>query len=150
VAHIDEFFPSRWLKPSDLGGKDVSVGIQRVTAEEFENEGKTERKPVVYFNGAEKGLILNKTNAATITQAYGSDYTSWPGNRITLHTAMIDAWGETREAIRVRITDEDKHQKRNSPVKQIETATTKSSAHEEGATELPGETEAGDGEDLPF
>ena len=66
MAHIDEFFPSRWLKPSDLGGKDVSVGIQRVTAEEFENEGKTERKPVVYFNGAEKGLILNKTNAATM------------------------------------------------------------------------------------
>lgn len=107
MAHIDDFFPSRFLKASDLQGRDIKVFIDHVEAEDFENDGKTERKPVVFFQGKEKGIVLNKTNAGAIAQAYGYDYTSWRGSQITLYTAMVDAWGETKEAIRVRVTAEN-------------------------------------------
>ena len=107
MAHIDEFFPSKYLKASDLQGRDVRVTIASLNPEQFENDGKTETKLVVYFLNKEKGVVLNKTNAGTISTAYGYDYTTWPGNQITLYMAMVDAWGETREAIRVRVTAEN-------------------------------------------
>ena len=107
MPHIDEFFPSKYLKASDLQGRDIKVTVASLSPEQFENEGKTETKLVVYFQGKEKGVVLNKTNAATIATAYGFDYTQWPGNQITLYVAMVDAWGETREAIRVRVTAEN-------------------------------------------
>jgi len=107
MPHIDEFFPSKYLKASDLQGRDVRVTIASLNPEQFENDGKTETKLVCYFAKKEKGVVLNKTNAATIATAYGYDYTQWPGNQITLYMAMVDAWGETREAIRVRVTAEN-------------------------------------------
>ena len=107
MPHIDEFFPSKYLKASDLQGRDVRVTIASLNPEQFENDGKTETKLVCYFAKKEKGVVLNKTNAATIATAYGYDYTQWPGNQITLYVAMVDAWGETREAIRVRVTAEN-------------------------------------------
>ena len=107
MAHIDDFFPSKYLKASDLQGRDVKVTIQSLIPEQFENDGKTDTKLVVYFVGKEKGVVLNKTNAGTIAAAYGYDYTTWSGNQITLYTAMVDAWGETKEAIRIRVTAEN-------------------------------------------
>lgn len=107
MAHIDQFFPSKYLKASDLDGRDVKVFIDRVVGEEFDRDDKTESKPVVYFIAKEKGVVLNKTNATVIASSYGGDFTKWHGCQVTLYTAMVDAFGETREAIRVRVTAEN-------------------------------------------
>ena len=101
MANINDAFPSQYLKASDLQGQQPIVTIDRV---EFEAVGRQkEMKPVVYFIGKEKGVVLNKTNAKTISNLVGSFETDeWHGFRVRLYSANVEFQGETVESIRVK------------------------------------------------
>jgi hypothetical protein len=55
----------------------------------------------LYFQGKEKGLILNKTNS--ISAVYGDDTEDWRGGEIVLFHTMVDFQGTTMAAIRCRV-----------------------------------------------
>ena len=97
---INAAFPSKWIKASDLQGQDVVVTMGHVQVEEVGDD----KKPVLYFAGKEKGMVLNKTNANTIGALYGDETAAWQGNRITLFPTQTDFGGEQKPCIRVRIT----------------------------------------------
>ncbi len=100
MTHLDDLYPSKFIKAGDLKGQDVNLTITSQTVEEV---GKTaEKKPVLYFKGTDKGLILNRTNANTIGKAYGQDTSAWKNKRITLFGAETDFGGETVACIRIR------------------------------------------------
>lgn len=101
MANINDAFPSNYLKASDLAGQQPIVTIDRV---EFEPVGREkEMKPIVYFAGKDKGIVLNKTNAKNITNLVGSpDTDDWAGFRIKLYATNVEFNGETVEAIRVK------------------------------------------------
>lgn len=80
--HIDAAFPSKYLKGVDLNGKTVRVTIDRV---EIEEVGDGDRKPVMYFQGKDKGLALNRINADTISSAYGHETDDWTGKAVELY-----------------------------------------------------------------
>jgi hypothetical protein len=61
-----------------------------------------DNRPVLFFLGKEKGVVLNKTNANNIALAYGDDTEDWQGKEIVLFPAMVDYQGKTVESIRVR------------------------------------------------
>lgn len=95
-----DVFPSKWLSAADLGDKEPTVTIDRVLMEEI---SKGERKPVIYFRGATKGLVCNKTNwnrIAYITKAEDSD--EWGGKTVTLYVELVDMQGQMKPAIRVK------------------------------------------------
>lgn len=94
---LDDLYPSKWLKASDLQGRQVVCTIQRVTVEDL-GDGS---KPVVYFTGKEKGLVLNRTNADTIAAALGDDTDRWPGGKVTLFSAKVSFKGTMTDAIRL-------------------------------------------------
>lgn len=96
--NINEAFPSKYLKASDLQGGTPTVTIDRV---EMETMGD-DRKMVVYFRGKEKGLVTNKTNANNIAAIHGDDTDDWIGQQIMLVEAMVDFQGKSVPAIRVR------------------------------------------------
>lgn len=96
---VNAMFPSNFLKASDLQGQEVSVTISRINYEKM-SDGSD--KPVVYFMGKEKGLVLNKTNATTIADMYGNDTDAWTNAQITLGTIWTDFQGKQVQAIRVR------------------------------------------------
>lgn len=103
MTNVNTFFPSRWLEAADIGDADQVATIQRVDVEELQNrDGKRDRRPVLYFQGIEKGLILNRTNANQIAFMYGEEVEGWAGKTITLGTAWVEAFGEQKLAIRVR------------------------------------------------
>ena len=99
--NIDSAFPSNYLKASDLGDSQPVVTIDRG---EIEGIGRNkEMKPVLYFRGKEKGVVLNKTNANKIAQLLGSrDTDSWRGAQIRLYATETEFGGETVECIRVK------------------------------------------------
>jgi hypothetical protein len=101
VANINDAFPSNYLKASDLAGQQPTVTIDRV---EFEAVGREkEMKPVIYFAGKDKGMVLNKTNAKNIAGLIGSFETGdWSGTRIRLYATHVEFNGETVETIRVK------------------------------------------------
>jgi len=106
---MSEEFPSKYLKAADLNGREVRVTMSNVEREKIGDD----TKPVVYFKGKEKGVVLNKTNANTIVDAYGDDSEDWYDQPLILFSVMVDFQGKVQPAIRCRIpTARD-----NKPVK---------------------------------
>lgn len=95
-------FDRKYVGAWDLEGKEVTVRIVRVTAEILKNKSGENKKPVVYFEGTDKGFALNKTNSATIAAMYGNRTEDWIGKLITLYSAPVSFGNTTTDAIRVR------------------------------------------------
>jgi hypothetical protein len=106
MPDINDFYPSNYLRAADLGGKEVDVTIDRVTSEEFEQDGQKRAKPVVHFrNNGIKPMVTNKTNALLIATACGSqDYSTWSGKQVRLYADLVNFRGKVSEAIRVKRT----------------------------------------------
>ena len=99
--NIDSAFPSNYLKASDLGDKQPIVTIDRIEVEPIGRD--KEIKPVLYFQGKEKGLVLNKTNAKKIAEITGSkDTDDWAGCQVKIYATETEFAGETVECIRVK------------------------------------------------
>jgi arabinogalactan endo-1,4-beta-galactosidase len=96
---MSEEFPSRYLKATDLQGREVRDVMQNVERETLGDD----TKPAVYFKGKEKGLFLNKTNANTISNAYGDDTEDWFDQPLILFSVMVDYQGKVGPAIRCRV-----------------------------------------------
>jgi len=97
--------PGRYLSGDDLDDE-VIVTIDRVVMESFRDpRTRVEtRKPVMYFQRAKRGLIVNRTNWRTVADLYGDESDNWTGKRIVLAPAMVDAYGKQTKAVRVRST----------------------------------------------
>lgn len=96
---MSEAFPSKFISAPDLKGHTPTVIISQVVMDDI---GDTQQKPVMYFQGAKKGMVLNKTNANAIAAMYGDDTDGWIGKPIMLITAWVEFKGDTVQAIRVR------------------------------------------------
>lgn len=109
---ISEEFPSKYLKAADLQGREVRVTIGNVEREKMGDD----TKPVVYFKGKEKGVVLNKTNSNVIADAYGDDTDDWFGQDVILLSVMTDYAGKATPAIRVRIPTARDSKPRPDPI----------------------------------
>jgi len=99
--NVFECFPSRWIKSADLGGNEHDLVIDRVDLERLDERTV---KPVVFFVGHHKGLMLNRTNAGTIADLYSPDTDEWHGKTITIFPTTTDYRGVSVDCIRVRRT----------------------------------------------
>lgn len=102
--NIDNYFSSgNSLKASDIAqGTQVRAVIERCEEVMFKgDDGKDQPKLRLAFQGQEKGLILNKTNAMSIAHQYGSDTDQWIGKEILLYSTKVDFGGSMVDAIRI-------------------------------------------------
>ena len=84
MPHWKSMMDRDFIFAFDLNGKDVTVTIARVEAGQLTGSGgRKAKKPIVYFEGKEKGLALNATNAKTIAALYGNYTEKWVGESIT-------------------------------------------------------------------
>lgn len=85
-------------------GKDLTVTIDFVRRENVTgNNGRNEQCMVAHFKGDIKPMILNRTNAKTITKVLGSPYIEdWSGHAITLYADTTRFGGDIVECLRVR------------------------------------------------
>ena len=100
--NINNAFPSKWLRSGDLADRHHEVMIREF---QIEDVSKTERKPVIYFEGKQKGLVLNRTNSDTITQAFGPETDNWLGKVLVIYSAQTTYMGKTTDGVRVRIPE---------------------------------------------
>lgn len=96
---ISEEFPSAYLKSSDLGGREIRVTMGRVEREEI----GTDKKLVLYFKGKDKGMVLNKTNANAIGDAYGDDTDDWYDQPLILFSIRTEYQGKPVDGLRCRV-----------------------------------------------
>ena len=103
VPHYKSMYDRDYIYAFDLMGRDVVVTIAKVVAGELTAAGgRKSKKPVVYFEGKDKGLALNKTNGKTIASLFGTDTDQWIGKKIAIYPTETSMGGETVECIRVR------------------------------------------------
>lgn len=111
MPNINEFFPSKYLQTSDFYevdpyGKVIKdlqpiVTIESVTYEAVGQE--RDKRGVLYFKGKDKGFILNRTNANTITQLFRSGNTDdWIGQSIQLYGTTTPYGAKVVPCLRVK------------------------------------------------
>ena len=96
--NVNDTFPSNYLKAADLQNREISVTISHV---EMQTIG-TDHKPILFFMGKQKGVVLNKTNAMNIASAYGPEMDLWQGKPVILFSVWTDFQGKSVQAIRIR------------------------------------------------
>jgi len=103
-VNINNAFPSKWLKSADIPeDADLVLTVNRVEIVEVGQGEDAEQKPVIYFDETEKGLVLNKTNAGTISKLHSPETDNWPGKKLALFATEVDFGGKQTLAIRVRL-----------------------------------------------
>jgi len=96
-----DMFPSKYLKSSDVKDRPLTATISYV-AVELVGQGKDqERKPVLYFEGTVKPMVLNKTNAITLDNAFG-DSEEWAGHKVRIGCVETTYNGRAIDGIRVK------------------------------------------------
>ena len=95
---IMQSFPSSYLRAGDLQGKTYKLVMKEVIMEDIGGD----HKAVLYFQGADKGVVMNKTNASAISDAYGSDTDAWNGKEVEIFSAKVQFKGQTVDGIRMR------------------------------------------------
>ena len=101
---IMKFFPSKYLRGVDLNGRIFNLAIDRVELHNIRNNktNQTEKKPVLFFRGAGKGLIVSAPVARQIATLHGSETDNWPGKRVALFAEDVEAFGKTHRVVRVK------------------------------------------------
>ena len=97
---FSEAVPSKYLKATDIGQRQVRLIILRIAMEEVE-PGKT--KPILYFTKSKRGLVLNKTNGLLLAAAYGDEMDRWAGKEVVLYSMKVPMQGKIVDALRVEI-----------------------------------------------
>lgn len=103
---VFELYDNRFLGKWDFGeGKDIIATIDRVGTDKVFTKGKPEEKVILYLRD-QKPMVLNKTNAKTITKLFGTDkWAQWSGRTIALFvdkSVRNPQPGELPGGIRVR------------------------------------------------
>lgn len=102
--NIGAAFPSKYLKAANIPeDQPVTVRIDRVEQEDVGDKGKKEVKPVLYFIGKDKGMVLNKTNARVLETAYGAETDDWHGKPVTIVSTETEYAGDMVACLRLRI-----------------------------------------------
>ena len=82
MTSINDLFPSKYIKAADLKGRTIKAKIKKVEVEEI-GQDKT-KKPVIYLEDAERGWVVNKTNATRIGATHGDLIEGWVGKAVTI------------------------------------------------------------------
>jgi len=94
-----DIYGGNYLSAEDLNGKAVNVVISEVTVADL--GGK--KKAILHFEGKDKTLAVNVTNANMLEELSGSDDTdNWVGTRICLYPTKVDFQGKRVLAIRIK------------------------------------------------
>ena len=99
MPNMNDFFDSKWLKADDLKGREVRTVISRIEVTKM-NDGN---KPVMFFEGKKKGVVLNKTNATRISNAYGDNMNDWIGKAVVIYPDTTTFNGQSVACIRVKV-----------------------------------------------
>ena len=97
---FDDYFGSRFVSAADLPAA-ATVTIEKIDDEDFAKPGEpAKRKPVLYFKGRQKALVLNKVNALQLAATHGKDMAKWVGAKILLKPETTVFNGKSTPCIR--------------------------------------------------
>jgi len=107
MAKLSDYYKSesKYLRAEDIKEHvELRLTIDQINIETIERDGEApQQKAVCYFVGKEKGLVLNRTNAVKLSDAYGDDMDSMRGKEVLLYRDIVGFRGENVPCLRLRI-----------------------------------------------
>jgi hypothetical protein len=101
---ISESFPARFFKTDDVPSE-VEVTITECKKEDVTGSNDpADKKPVLYFSDKKRGLVLNRTNAGILAEAFGDESDNWQGQRVTLYPTTTLYMGKNVPCVRIRVS----------------------------------------------
>ena len=98
---FDDLYGSKYFSVTDLHGHEPRRKIGKVEVKELkEKDGTAKKKFVIYFEGEDKPLVVNKTNATKLAAACGKDRAAWFGVTVELYSEMTSL---NKEGVRLRV-----------------------------------------------
>jgi hypothetical protein len=123
MPSIHDVYASKYLSAGELKGRRIPVTIERAELVTMGQGADAKDKLVIYFDGKQKGMVLNQTNALTLEQIIGSeDYEQWVGRSITLYAAMVTFQGRVVPAIRIMPSVSQPARQAPKPAPQVSTS----------------------------
>lgn len=139
-SHFDQLYPGRFLKSGELLGKKVTVKIADIQIDELEGEKGKKIQGIIFLEGKDKQIVLNKTNGLCLRGMFGAKLTEWVGKRITIFQDQTKLAGELVDCIRIWGSPdiaEDKNVTINLPRKKPFTMTMHKVDRAGGSTDEP-------------
>jgi hypothetical protein len=96
---------SRYLKAEALAGKTTRAIIAAVEDVEFDERGL---KPVLWFEGKKRGLVVNSGNFDVLAAGIGNNTKDWPGHVIELRGEKVRFKGQLVDSIKVSVPTQTK------------------------------------------
>ena len=102
-------FKSAYLKSEDLKGRKIVVTVDKVMMETIGQGARAQEKPVMYFVGKDRAMVLNATNWHRLKEWLGSDESDdWTGRQCVLGTEpTTDPNGKPTMGLRIVGVPED-------------------------------------------
>jgi hypothetical protein len=91
---------SKYLKAEDLAGKTARVTIAAVEDVAFDERGL---KPVLWFEGKKRGLVVNSTNFDVLAAGISSNTNDWVGHVIMLKGEKVRFKSQFVDSIKVSV-----------------------------------------------
>jgi hypothetical protein len=87
MSLFNDIYGSKYLSVPDLHGETPRYRIGKVELVDNlkDKDGTTKRRLTVYFDGVEKPLVLNRTNAKKLAEVYTEDHRKWVGVFVDLY-----------------------------------------------------------------
>jgi hypothetical protein len=98
---FDDLYGSQYLAASDLK-KPFTATIEEVEQQDFTRQGERQRmKAVLHLKDIRKPIVVNKTNALNLAEAFGKDFDDWRGKRITIKAEPTTFAGKRTTGLRL-------------------------------------------------
>ena len=80
--------------------------IEEIDEQDFAKQGERQRmKKVLHLEGVQKLVVLNKTNAFNLAEAFGKDFDKWVGKRVTVKAERTQFGGKPVLGLRLYPAD---------------------------------------------
>jgi hypothetical protein len=98
---FDDIYGSRYLAASDVK-KPFTAAIEAVDKLDFARQGEHQKmKVVLTLKGQHKPVVINKTNALNLSEAFGKDFDDWTGKRVTVKAERTQFGGKPVMGLRL-------------------------------------------------
>jgi hypothetical protein len=105
---FENLYGSKYLAASDVT-KPFTTVIEDVETLDFAREGERKRpKAVLTLKGVKKPIVVNKTNALNLSEAFGKKFSDWISNRITVKPERTQFGGKPVMGLRLYPANSEK------------------------------------------
>jgi len=99
---INQAFPSKYLKKEDFKSPRQLI-IDTVVMENLAQDGHpADMKVVIYFNGAPKPMVANKTICMVLAAMFGPETDAWAGKTVEVFNDVTVVFNGAVGGLRVR------------------------------------------------